>query len=59
MRQIIFVLFMLLSLTVSAQTYSKELEQQAKKGDAKAQCDIGKCYLSGNGVKSDLKKAKK
>ena len=59
MRQIIFVLFMLLSLTVSAQTYSKELEQQAKKGDSKAQCDIGKCYLSGNGVKSDLKKAKK
>ena len=37
----------------------KELEKQAKNGDAQAQCDIGKRYFSGEDVKFDLKKAKK
>ena len=37
----------------------KELEKQAKNGDAQTQCDIGKRYFSGEEVKFDLKKAKK
>ena len=44
---------------VSAQTYSKELEKSAKKGDPVAQKDLGVCYLEGKGTKQDIKKAYK
>lgn len=44
---------------VSAQTYSKELEKAAKNGDAVAQKDLGVCYLDGNGINQNIKKAYK
>lgn len=44
---------------VSAQTYSKELEKAAKNGDAVAQKDLGVCYLDGNGISQNIKKAYK
>ena len=46
MKQIVTLLFLLASLSASAQTYSKDLEKLAKKGDVKAQYATGLCYLS-------------
>lgn len=59
MRKIAFVLVAFFTLSMSAQTYSKDLEKQAKKGDAQAQCEIGQCYLYAYGIAADAKKAKK
>ncbi|MDO4994353.1 MAG: leucine-rich repeat protein [Bacteroidales bacterium] len=41
------------------QTYSKDLEKAAKKGDAVAQRNLGICYALGSGTKKDFKKAYK
>lgn len=35
----------------------KLLKRSATQGDAKAQCKIGLCYINGDGVEKDLKKA--
>ena len=57
----ILITFILVFVTgmVSAQTYSKELEKAAKNGDAVAQKDLGVCYLDGNGISQNIKKAYK
>lgn len=39
------------------QPYSKELEMAAKKGSSASQTELGLCYLFGNGIKVDNKKA--
>ena len=60
MKKILLTLCMLLtSFAVFGQTYSKELEKAAKKGDVVAQRNLGLCYLKGNGIKCDYKKAYK
>lgn len=60
MRTIISIcLLLLMSLCTSAQTYSKELEKVAKKGDPVAQKDMGVCYLDGRGINQNIKKAYK
>lgn len=41
------------------QSYSKELEKKAKNGDSAAQTELGLCYLYGNGIGVDDKKAQK
>ena len=44
--------------TVYAQTYSKELEEKAMKGDSEvAMMELGYCYQSGSGVQQDYTKA--
>lgn len=48
---------MLLSISVSAQIYTKDLAKAAKKGDAQAIIDLGICYLNGSGVAVDNEKA--
>lgn len=57
------ILFLGLSLFVApslfAQTWSKDLEKKAKKGNAQAQYEVGMCYLNGSGTGKDLKKAAK
>ena len=40
-------------------SYNKELEKVAKKGDKRAQLALAKCYLEGNGIKKNTKKASK
>lgn len=59
MKFLSLLLFLLLSLPLSAQNYSKDLEKQAKKGDPTAQYETGVCYLYAKGVTADVKKAKK
>lgn len=39
------------------QPYSKELEMAAKNGSSASQTELGLCYLFGNGIKVDNKKA--
>ena len=48
---------MLLSLSVSAQIYTKKLEKSALKGDEKSIIDLGICYLNGSGIGVDNEKA--
>ena len=48
---------LLLSISVSAQIYTKDLAKAAKKGDAQAITDLGICYLNGSGVAVDNEKA--
>ena len=48
---------MLLSLSVSAQIYTKNLEKSALKGDEKSIFDLGICYLNGSGIGVDNEKA--
>ena len=51
MKKVIFLsLALLFHLSVVGQTYSPELLQKAKSGDADAMYDIGACYLDGLGV---------
>lgn len=58
MKKYFIVFFlMLVSLSSAAQTYSKELEKAAKKGDIVAQRDLGLAYYNGNGIKQDKKEA--
>ena len=42
-----------------AQSWSKDLEKAAKKGDVEAQLTVGNAYLNGDGVKQNAKKAVK
>lgn len=44
--------------TAFAQTYSKDLEKNAKSGDGGAMIELGDCYLTGSGIAKDPKKAK-
>ena len=44
-------------MPLSAQTWSKALEKSAKAGDVEAQFTVGNAYLTGDGVKQNLKKA--
>lgn len=46
-----------LVMPLSAQTWSKALEKSAKAGDVEAQFTVGNAYLTGDGVKQNLKKA--
>ena len=60
MKKYFIVFFlMLVSLSSAAQTYSKELEKAAKKGDSVAQKDLGVCFLYGYGTDINNKKAYK
>lgn len=60
MKKLLFtIVFVLVSGFVVAQTYNKELEKSAKKGDPVAQKDLGVCYLEGNGTNQNIKKAYK
>ena len=46
-----------LSVPVLAQTWSKELEKAAQKGDVTAQLAVGNAYFNGDGVNADKEKA--
>ena len=56
MKKLLSVLLLALSVSVMGQTYSKDLEKSAKKGDVTAQRDLGICYLKGEGTKVDNQK---
>lgn len=58
-KLLITLVLIFVSSIVSAQTYSKELEKAAKKGDFVAQKDLGVCYLYGYGTDINYKKAYK
>lgn len=45
------------AMPLCAQTWSKALEKSAKAGDVEAQFTVGNAYLTGDGVKQNLKKA--
>ena len=47
------------SPVLNLKPYTKELEKAAKNGDAAAMVEVGKCYLFGNGVEENSKKAQK
>ena len=47
------------SPVLNLKPYTKELERAAKNGDAAAMVEVGKCYLFGNGVDENNKKAQK
>lgn len=49
--------WVMLAMPLFAQTWSKDLEKAAKKGDVEAQFIVGAAYLSGDGVKVNTKKA--
>lgn len=57
MKKLLTIILLALSVSVTGQTYSKDLEKSAKKGDVAAQRDLGICYLYGNGKKVDFEKA--
>ena len=59
MKKLLSVLLLALSVSVMGQTYSKDLERSAKKGNGTDQKDLGICYLNGQGVDVDYKKAYK
>lgn len=56
-RILIAIGLVLLSISASAQTYSKDLAKRAKQGDYNAKCDLGICYYKGIGTKVDNAKA--
>ena len=45
------------AMPLFAQSWSKDLEKAAKNGDVEAQFTVGNAYLTGDGVKQNLKKA--
>jgi len=55
MKYLLSIVLLFASLVAVGQTYSKDLEKAAKKGDVAAQRDLGICYLTG--IKVDNKKA--
>lgn len=57
MKYLITICLLVMSLTSTAQTYSKELKESAKNGDVIAQRDMGICLYYGNGIKQDKKEA--
>lgn len=46
-----------MSMSMTAQTYNKDLEKSAKSGNVEAQRNLGICYFNGNGVKQSDKLA--
>ena len=57
MKKVLTFFLLVLSVSAMGQTYSKDLEKSAKKGDVAAQRDLGICYLNGEGTKVDNQKA--
>lgn len=55
----VFIISLMLAQIAFAQTYSYDLEQKAKSGDAEAQFELGSCYHNGRGVSGDWKQAEK
>lgn len=54
MKRLFLVLMVLaLSVPVLAQTWSKELEKTAKKGDVTAQLAVGNAYFNADGVNAE------
>ena len=53
----LMAVWVMLAMPLFAQTWSKDLEKTAKKGDVEAQFIVGAAYLSGDGVKANTKKA--
>ncbi|MBQ2298405.1 MAG: sel1 repeat family protein, partial [Bacteroidaceae bacterium] len=56
-RNFLVLMVLALSVPVLAQTWSKELEKAAKKGDVTAQLAVGNAYFNGDGVNADKEKA--
>ncbi len=59
MKKLLFVIMMCVAVVANAQSWSKDLEKKAKKGDVAAQVAVANAYASGDGVKLDLNKAAK
>ena len=59
MKKLLFVIMMCVAVVANAQSWSKNLEKKAKKGDVAAQVAVANAYASGDGVKLDLNKAAK
>ena len=53
----LMAVWVMLAMPLFAQTWSKDLEKTAKKGDVEAQFIVGAAYLGGDGVKANTKKA--
>ena len=56
-RNFLALLMLALSIPMLAQTWSKDLEKAAKKGDVTAQLAVGNAYFNGDGVNADKEKA--
>lgn len=54
---LLFILASVFGVNAAKPTYSAELEQKAKSGDAFAQRDLAVCYYMGNGVTKNLEMA--
>lgn len=59
MKNILFIMMMCVAIMANAQSWSKDLEKKAKKGDVASQVAVANAYASGDGVKIDLNKAAK
>ena len=59
MKNLLFVMMMCVAVVANAQSWSKDLEKKAKKGDVTSQLAVADAYASGDGVKLDLDKAAK
>ena len=57
MKYLLSIVLLFASLVAVGQTYSKDLEKAAKKGDVAAQRDLGICYFNGAGIDTDNQKA--
>ena len=57
MKYLLSLVLLFASLVAVGQTYSKDLEKAAKKGDVAAQRDLGICYFNGAGIDTDNQKA--
>lgn len=54
MKKLLFVIMMCVAVVANAQSWSNDLEKNAKKGDVAAQVAVANAYASGDGVKLDL-----
>lgn len=59
MKKFLTLFLLAFSMSAIGQTYSKDLEKSAKKGNGTDQKDLGICYLKGYGVDVNYKKAYK
>ena len=59
MKKLLFVIMMCVAVVANAQSWSKNLEKKAKKGDVEAQVAIGEHYLYANRVKKSTSDAAK
>lgn len=59
MKKLLFVIMMCAAVVANAQSWSKDLEKKAKKGDVTSQIAVANAYAAGDGVKLDLDKAAK